>query len=678
MTDTAQTIISALNEPPFEKDLSLIKFDTLQPLELLQIFNDVLSELGPEHKVELRDEDPEQTLVRMLSMLRVLKYKPPGHVDIKEFRHGLIAGDKEVIYHILGWLLPKLGALKTRAYLARYLVKLDVPADILQNDEVAATYEKYNALIENFKGAHKEVEELRNSGFSSEVVRKDIQAMERELESLTKRTERMREKAKGFPKYEEMLQAAKKLRLEQQREDELQSQAQDQRAQLDRMVNKHSRVQEQLREVRSTGVVGGSDGLMRRIQEENSMFKFLSGEKLPQEIEMKRNAHAELMKVVQQPSMFQDDLNELNTKIDGLQADINQLIEKRMVANNPLDDQLALFRQQASIIVRKKETASNNLKEQQDEHAEFEDELKKKRAAAESRGPRMLKNDEFKRYVAKLRTKSTTYKAKKAELTELRLEHLALKFTEEHLEKEFKELQESLGSSAEAKGIGNYQQTQAELEKISEAKSELDAQKGMTLEEHSKGVMELKDSIAKKKERLAPLITDLRDARTKHEKLKDEYDEKKANYDKVCANLETGKAKVETEVRAYREELMQEESRYHYLNTMTQLMRVQDKRIKDEVQLYIHQNNTNDGKKQKPLRDIFTKQAQEAQYLEKVLKDKQKMVADNHESNMCQLDMWRDLSVLMKCKVTESISTADAPNSSGGGGEEDRLVLNET
>merc|ERR1719506_3356811 len=120
-------------------------------------------------------------------MLRVLKYKPPPEVDIKDFRHGLIAGEKDIIYHCLGWLLPKLQALKTRAYLARFLVKLDVPPDILQNDEVAATYEKYNALIDNFKGAHKEVEELRNSGFSSEVVRKDIASMERELASLTAR-----------------------------------------------------------------------------------------------------------------------------------------------------------------------------------------------------------------------------------------------------------------------------------------------------------------------------------------------------------------------------------------------------------------------------------------------------------------------------------------------------------
>jgi hypothetical protein len=35
----------------------------------------------PQHKVVLRDEDPEDTLLRMLGVLRVLKYKPPTHIE---------------------------------------------------------------------------------------------------------------------------------------------------------------------------------------------------------------------------------------------------------------------------------------------------------------------------------------------------------------------------------------------------------------------------------------------------------------------------------------------------------------------------------------------------------------------------------------------------------------------
>ena len=103
--------------------------------------------------------------------------------------------------------------------------------------------------------------------------------------------------------------------------------------------------------------------------------------------------------------------------------------------------------------------------------------------------------------------------------------------TKEQLKREHEELMAHTGATEDRKGISSYQETQEDLETISQAKSELDEVKGQTLEEHSKMVIELKESIAKKKERLAPLITQLRDARSKHEKLKDECDEKKANYD---------------------------------------------------------------------------------------------------------------------------------------------------
>ena len=52
------------------------------------------------------------------------------------FRNGLIQGDKLVVYPILQWLFENLAELKKRAYLARYLVKLDVPPDQLADQEL--------------------------------------------------------------------------------------------------------------------------------------------------------------------------------------------------------------------------------------------------------------------------------------------------------------------------------------------------------------------------------------------------------------------------------------------------------------------------------------------------------------------------------------------------------------
>ena len=45
--------------------------------------------------MDIREEDPEVTVLRVLAMLRLLKYKPP--VDISgQFREGLLEGHKLV------------------------------------------------------------------------------------------------------------------------------------------------------------------------------------------------------------------------------------------------------------------------------------------------------------------------------------------------------------------------------------------------------------------------------------------------------------------------------------------------------------------------------------------------------------------------------------------------------
>lgn len=46
-------------------------------------------------------------------------------------------GSKPVIHPVLHWLLQRTNELKKRAYLARFLVKLEVPVEFLQDDTVA-------------------------------------------------------------------------------------------------------------------------------------------------------------------------------------------------------------------------------------------------------------------------------------------------------------------------------------------------------------------------------------------------------------------------------------------------------------------------------------------------------------------------------------------------------------
>ena len=63
------------------------------------------------------------------------------------FRNGLIQGDKLVIYPILQWLFENLPELKKRAYLARYLVKVEIPPDQLADQELYELHESVRLSV---------------------------------------------------------------------------------------------------------------------------------------------------------------------------------------------------------------------------------------------------------------------------------------------------------------------------------------------------------------------------------------------------------------------------------------------------------------------------------------------------------------------------------------------------
>lgn len=219
MSQQIRYIVDSLNQPPYSKRFNLVSFDSLDSFSLLQVLNDVLAEISPDHKIDLREEPPEQTAVRIFSLLRVLRYKPKTDEGggLNAFRQGLLEGHKGTIYPLLQWLLERVPELKKRAYLARFLVKIDVPPEHLQDDAVSVVNQTYEEMVEQFKELHKTVEQQRSSQFSVAEVRKDITAMEEENEQLMKRIERLKQRAASVPNHDQMLDAARKLRQEKDR-----------------------------------------------------------------------------------------------------------------------------------------------------------------------------------------------------------------------------------------------------------------------------------------------------------------------------------------------------------------------------------------------------------------------------------------------------------------------------
>lgn len=676
MSEQLKFIVEQLNKEPFSKNFNLITFDSLEPMQLLQILNDVLAEIDPKQAIDIREEMPEQTVKRMSSLLGMLKYKPPGNLsDVSSFRQGLVMGSKPVVHPILHWLLQRVPELKKRAYLARFLVKLEVPAEFLQDDIINDTYHQYEELVEGFKTYHKECEHLRSSGFSTAEIRRDINAMEEEKDQLLKRVERLKKRVESVSNHQRMLEQARQLRVEQEREESLTHQKQEQKNQLFQAEQRLLRLQQQLKDLRQAAADAHPESLMKRLEEEIKINSYMVTEKLPKELEGMRRTVQYMQKAASEPAMGQADLQEMEDKIKEVDSQINQLIEKRMMRNDPIDDKLTLYRQQASIIIRKKESKAEELQEAREELAAAERELKQRSSQGrDAHGEEVIRGDELKRLVARLRSKGTTYKKKRQEIAELRAEFGVLQRTEEILKQRHDAIQQKLQTVEAEKGISGYSDTQEELERVSAIKSDLDEKKGRTLDDMSEMVKKLNSMIAEKKSALAPIIKELRSLRQRRAELNQEYEEKKAQYESCAAGLESNRSKLEQEVKALREEMAQKENRYHHINTMSEVIEMQIQRASEEMKAYV---SSDPQQKKKTIREVYMKNIAEQELLGKKLREEQKVVRENHNANMEQMKLWLDLEKLMECKRQCFIK---AQNQASIGqiiqeGGEDRLVL---
>uniref|UniRef100_A0AAX7SYN2 Intraflagellar transport protein 81 homolog n=1 Tax=Astatotilapia calliptera TaxID=8154 RepID=A0AAX7SYN2_ASTCA len=619
MSEQLKFIVEQLNREPFKKNFNLITFDSLEPMQLLQILNDVLAEIDPKQAIDIREEMPEQTVKRICALLGMLKYKPPGNLsDVSSFRQGLVTGSKPVIHPILHWLLQRVPELKKRTYLARFLVKLEVPADFLQDDIINDTYHQYEELVEGFKTYHKECEQLRTSGFSTAEIRRDISAMEEEKDQLIKRVERLKKRVESVSNHQRMLEQARQLRVEKEREEALTQQKQEQKNQLFQAEQRLLRSEQQLKDLRQAAADANPESLMKRLEEEIKINSYMVSEKLPKELEGMRRTVQFLQKVASEPAMGQADLQELEDKIKEADSQINQLIEKRMMRYDPMDDKLSLYRQQASIIARRKESKAEELQEAREELAAAERELRQRTNQTQgSDGEEVIRGDEMKRLVAKLRSKGTVYKKKRQEIAELKADYGVVQRTEEILKQRHDAVQQKLQAVEAEKGISGYSDTQEELERVSAIKSELDEKKGRTLDDMSEMVKKLNSMIVEKKSALAPIIKELRSLRQQSQELGQEYEEKKAQYESCAAGLESNRSKLEQEVKALRDEMAQKENRYHHINTMSQILEMQIQRAAEEMKAYV---SPDPQEKKKAMREVYMKNISEQELLGKVRK----------------------------------------------------------
>ncbi len=96
----------------------------MSTFELGDMVFKIFKYLNNDININAKQTQPADIIFQVTEFLRVLTYDCAFG---QEWETGLLNGDRKVIYPIYYFLLKNLKALKKRAYLAKFLVPIDIP-----------------------------------------------------------------------------------------------------------------------------------------------------------------------------------------------------------------------------------------------------------------------------------------------------------------------------------------------------------------------------------------------------------------------------------------------------------------------------------------------------------------------------------------------------------------------
>ena len=200
------------------------------------------------------------------------------------------------------------------------------------------------------------------------------------------------------------------------------------------------------------------------------------------------------------------------------------------------------------------------------------------------------------------------------------------------------------------RGVEGFSDRQAELEKISEQKAEVDEMKGKTLDEMSQVVGKINDEIKRRKHELAPQIMKLRKLRTEVRDRETYYLEKKTAYNNQKAGIDADLGNVQSEADEAAKEAAHEESQACYYESAASIERVKLKRVEDE-KAGNFRRTLPDGTEITSYKQLYTAKVKQQEAASKELRERQKRIKENVGGNVKQVKMFRDLHKLLNAKM---------------------------
>ncbi|UMM41688.1 hypothetical protein L5515_017840 [Caenorhabditis briggsae] len=442
-------IMHFLNDEPFNLNLSTLQFDSMQPQQLLQLLSNVLCWIFDQERIDIKREAAEETAIRVLNSLRILRYRPPqDQEEQEEWRAGIVEGRKGSLYPLLVFLFENSEALKERAYLAKYLMKTDVPGEFFDYD-IEELQNDVTELMNEFKEIHAETKDIMADVLLLNDIKEDLKSMEKEKLILIRKIERTEAKVQTIPYFEKQMQLASQLRGEKSRYAELMQQKQIERQKVLNIESRINRMKINLSEAQAVADTLDEQALMEKLEDEVATNTFLANGKLFNEIEYKENKLRELINMANSNSVTEEDLQKMTEDIEEMRKRIRKLEDERDHKEVDIDENMSVVRHQVSTLERKKEIAVQKLQELRQDLARIEKDVEdRKNDLKDKMGGDVVSNVQYRKYLEQYRAKSEEQKRKRLEEELTYAEKGVLSGTVDILSKRFKELEshiESLG-----------------------------------------------------------------------------------------------------------------------------------------------------------------------------------------------------------------------------------------
>ena len=193
-------IVERLNQPPFNKGIStMTELDGKTANELLELICEIVISIDGDLGI-LGDENAESKISCITGFLVVMKYIADEQVEI--FQNLFLDGDKETMQGVMHWCLSRYEHLKKRAYLAKYLMPVEIPPEFMGEDLVHELSTRLKDMQTDFKVVHKNADKMKTNGMRPTEYKNEISQLEQERAQLSQKIQRLKkESSEGDEQY---------------------------------------------------------------------------------------------------------------------------------------------------------------------------------------------------------------------------------------------------------------------------------------------------------------------------------------------------------------------------------------------------------------------------------------------------------------------------------------------